>query len=81
MHPKKWVDEEFLKRQLIGRSTVTSSKHVKVPKSVCDNYGIQAGDSLEWFPANADFPERLVPDIMGVLVRRRDADKGPQPTG
>jgi len=71
MRTKKWAEDEAFNRERIGRSTVTASNNINLPKSVRENYGIKPGDALDWFPGTANFPEALIPDLLGIVVRRK----------
>jgi len=64
------VSKDFLyRRNRIGKSKVSDGS-LNLPKSVADNYNIQPGDILEWYPCQTDFPDEKEAEILAILIIR-----------
>jgi len=63
------MSQKYYKRLLLGRSTVANGT-IRIPKRVIDNYQIKKGDFLEFYPPDADLPDKKIEDIMAVMVVR-----------
>jgi bifunctional DNA-binding transcriptional regulator/antitoxin component of YhaV-PrlF toxin-antitoxin module len=61
--------KEYYKRALIGTSKVADGI-IRIPKRVIENYNIRKGDTMEFYPADADLPNERIDDIMAIMITR-----------
>lgn len=69
------ASREFLyRRNRIGKSKVSDGS-LNLPKQVSENYNIQPGDILEWYPCQTDFPDEKETEILAILIVRHSRKK------
>lgn len=62
--------ESLYRNYRIGKSKVSDGA-LNLPKQVADNYNIQPGDILEWYPCSTDFPDNRERDVIAILIERK----------